>query len=85
MDISTFPNSVGKVAHHADLAGFPAVGAIILPIHAKANCVLTLADAAIAVALAIELGLIAHRAHYARIQSHRLRDFTVYERPDSDK
>lgn len=46
---------------HADFAGFPAVRAIILAVHAQADVVLALAVATIALATALGLGLVALR------------------------
>ena len=52
------------MGHHANFTGFAAIGAVIESVHAQADAVLTLANAAIAVAFAIHFCLVANRANH---------------------
>lgn len=47
-------------ARHADFARLATIGTVILPIHAEADIVLSLANAAVAIALAVFFRLVAN-------------------------
>ncbi len=66
MQVESAPTGV----YHANVAGFPAVRAIVLAIHAEANPLQPLAISTVTIARTLLLGLVALDAKYGAGCSH---------------